>query len=255
MTLIDSHAHLYFADFENDLPDVIDRAKSEGVNKIINIGIDLETSKKSIELAETYESIVASVGIHPNEASSLANDYIDELIAYIKHPRVVAIGEIGLDYFRDHTPREKQLQILYEQLDLALDLNMPIIVHNRNAWTDMLNVLEDTRYKNKLRGVMHCYSGDSIVARRILDLGLYISFTGVITFKNWKAVDVLRSVPIDRLLLETDCPFMAPVPFRGKRCEPVYVKLICEKIASVLDVPFETIAETTTKNSMHLFGF
>ena len=254
MTMIDSHAHLYFSDYDDDLHDVIMRANSEGVSKIITIGVDLETSEKSIKLADEYESVYAAAGIHPNDANSISADYTDQLIRFFDHPKVVALGEIGLDYYREHTPKHQQLKIFYEQLDFAIDLRLPIIIHNRNAWPDMLDALENSRYKSNLTGVMHCFSGDASIARRILNLGFYISFTGVVTFKNSKAADVIKTIPIDRLLLETDCPFMAPEPHRGKRCEPAYVKLICTKIADVMNLSFDEVAEMTTKNTAALFG-
>jgi len=252
--MVDSHAHLYFDNFDDDLNDVLRRAKNSGVNRILNIGIDLETSQKSIDLANSYDEIYASVGIHPNEADNLPDDYIDNLIQYLEHPKVVAIGEIGLDYYRDYTPKEKQLIVFQRQLDLALEKNYPIIVHTRNAWPDMIDVFNQEKYQNKLRGVVHCFSGDVSVARLMLDLGFFISFTGVITFKNSGAVDVLKKIPLERLLLETDCPFMAPVPFRGKRCEPMHVTLIGEKIAEIHNVSIEKVAAQTTKNIHTLFG-
>ncbi len=252
--LVDTHAHLYFENFDPDRNAVIERAHQAGIVQIINIGIDLETSQQSIRLAEQHNLIFASAGIHPNESHAVEADYLPRLEKLIQHPKVVAVGEIGLDYYRDYATPKQQKEVLTSQLNLAVAHNLPVIIHTRDAWFDIFSALYPFCQQG-LTGVFHCFSGTIEHAKRVLDLGFFISFTGVVTFKNAsKLREIVRFVPTDRILLETDCPFMAPVPFRGKRCEPVHVIPIAEKIAEIKSTSLEDLAWQTNKNVKDLFG-
>ncbi|MDZ7376993.1 MAG: TatD family hydrolase [candidate division KSB1 bacterium] len=252
--LIDSHAHLDFENFDGDREAVIQNAQLAGVVAIINIGIDFETRKRAIALAEAYPLIYATVGIHPHDAAGVIESDWRQLEALIAHPKVVAIGEIGLDYFRTYAPRDVQMQVLQRQLELAVQYRKPVVIHTRHAWPDILPIFTAT-YRRKLTGVFHCFSGSENEAKAILDAGYFISFTGVVTFKNATALKIAANhVPLDRLLLETDCPFMAPEPFRGRRCEPAYLPYIAQKIADAKAMSLAEIAEQTTRNVTTLFG-
>jgi len=250
---VDTHAHLYFDQFDDDREAVLSRAGDAGVDRIINIGINIETSLQSIAYADKYQMVYASAGVHPHDAEDAPQDYLTKIEEMIAHPKVVAIGEIGLDYYRDYSPRTIQLDTLRRQLDLAIAHDMPVIVHTRAAWKDIYSIFEG-EYRNRLRGVFHCFSGEVEDMKRVLDLGFYISFTGVVTFKNASAIDVAAKVPVDRLMLETDCPFMAPVPYRGKRSEPAHVPHIAKKIAEVRGMGVEELGERTTQNAETLFA-
>ena len=250
---VDTHAHLYFDQFDDDREAVLSRAGDAGVDRIINIGINIETSLQSIAYADKYQMVYASAGVHPHDAEDAPQDYLTKIEEMIAHPKVVAIGEIGLDYYRDYSPRTIQLDTLRRQLDLAIAHDMPVIVHTRAAWKDIYSIFEG-EYCNRLRGVFHCFSGEVEDMKRVLDLGFYISFTGVVTFKNASAIDVAAKVPVDRLMLETDCPFMAPVPYRGKRSEPAHVPHIAKKIAEVRGMGVEELGERTTQNAETLFA-
>ncbi len=251
---IDTHAHLNFSTFDNDRADTIRRAENADVRRIINIGIDIKTSRESVRLAEKYDLIYASAGIHPHDSENVKKSDWGELKNLLKHPKVVALGEIGLDFYRDYAPRDIQLNILLHQLDVAVSEQIPIIVHTRKSWDDMYDIFEQDEYKGKLSGVFHCFSGNKENARKVLNWGFHISFTGVVTFKNASAIKVASYVPLDRLMLETDCPFMAPVPFRGKRSEPAHIPLISAKIAEAKDISEKKVSEQTTQNAKKLFG-
>ena len=254
ISYIDSHAHLDFSDFDQDREAVIQNACLAKVAAIINIGINLKTSIKSIELAETNNLIYATVGIHPHDSGAMQKNHWQKLIQLYQHPKVVAVGEIGLDFYRDYSPREVQKEVFLHQLDLAVEHKLPVIIHTRNAWAEILPIMME-QYRGKLNGVFHCFSGSEDQARKLLDLGYYISFTGVVTFKNSSALKIAAEyVPFDRLLLETDCPFMAPAPFRGKRCEPAHVPFIAQKIADAKKVAVSEVARQTTENVGRLFG-
>ncbi|MBD3289516.1 YchF/TatD family DNA exonuclease [candidate division KSB1 bacterium] len=251
---IETHAHLNFEKFNDDLDETIRRAENAGVQRIINIGIDIKTSRESIELAEKYEAVHASAGIHPHDSVKVKDSDWDELHELLRHPKVVALGEIGLDFYRDYAPRDVQLKVLLRQLEIAVEEKIPIIVHTRNSWQDIYDIFDRNEYKGKLSGVFHCFSGNEQHAQKVLDWGFHISFTGVVTFKNASALNVAAGVPLERLMLETDCPFMAPVPFRGKRSEPAHIPLISDKIAEAKDIPEKRVAEQTTRNAQELFG-
>lgn len=264
MTLIftDTHCHLDFDEFLDDRDQVVERARANGLERILNPGIDLETSQAAIALAEQYPEVYAAVGIHPNSASIWASSLFGEIAELAKYPKVVAIGEIGLDYYRDHTPRELQRQALIEQLNLALKINLPVILHNRNASNDILGILKDwttqlVKVGSKLiaqPGVLHSYSDNLDVAQKAILLGFFIGITGPVTFRNAVGLqNVVKSLPIEKLLIETDAPFLAPHPVRGRRNEPSYIIKVAEKIAELKGLPLSDVANITTANANRLF--
>lgn len=253
ISFVDSHAHLDFENFNQDRDAVIKNAKLANIAAIINIGINLETIRKSIELAESYDFIYATAGVHPHDANEMRSDQWDEFAELLKHPKIVAIGEIGLDYYRDYSPHDVQKEVLHRQLELAVEHDLPVVIHTRNAWQDVLPIFTE-QYRGKLSGVFHCFSGMEAEAKAVLDAGYHVSFTGVVTFKNATALRVAANyVPLDRLLLETDCPFMAPEPFRGKRCEPAHVPHTARKIAEARKIDLAELASGTNKNVENLF--
>ena len=251
--LIDTHTHLDFDQFDADRDDVITRATEADIAAMITIGIDLETSLKSIGIAEQYSNVFAAAGIHPHDAGEAEKEDMDRIIELYQHPKVVAIGEVGLDFYRNLTEPEIQRKVFRTFLELAKELNLPLIIHTRDADDEILSILRE-KGKRGWRGVFHCFPGDVKMAEQVLDMGFNISFTGNITFKNSKSAAVAKYVPIERLMVETDCPFMAPVPHRGRRNEPAYVQHVAQKIAKVKGISFEEVARTTTKNAMDLFG-
>ncbi|MFZ5517919.1 MAG: TatD family hydrolase [Candidatus Zhuqueibacterota bacterium] len=252
---VDSHAHIDFDSFDNDRDQVVQNARLAKLGAIVNIGVNLETSKKSIALAEKYDMLYASVGVHPHDAHEIPEVMWTQFRELYRHPGVVAMGEFGLDYYRNYSPHDIQQKTLVRQLDLAVEFGLPVVIHTRNAWPDMLRIVSSEAYRGKVRGVFHCFSGSAEQAKSVLDLGYHISFTGVVTFKNSTALTIAANyVPLDRLMLETDCPFMAPEPHRGKRCEPAYIPLIAEKIASARGIALSVLANQTTDNAARLFG-
>lgn len=258
--LIDTHAHLDFKEFDQDRDQVIQRAFKEGIRKIVNVGCNLERSKNSIKLAQNYRQIYASVGVHPYDVGKYSRQILrTELEKLAKQDKVVAIGECGLDYFRleKKEERKKQKEFFKLQLDLARKLDLPIIIHCRDAFEDLLEILQFfiSHKSFAIRGVTHCFSGTLSCARKFLDLGFFISFTGSITYARPRGeiLKVLRQVPLKRIMIETDCPYLAPVPHRGERNEPTYVKFVAEKIAEVKNIPFSEVANTTTRNAQYFF--
>ncbi len=251
--LIDSHAHLDMDDFDGDRDLVINRARSGGVSRIITIGTDLASSRKGIEIAEKYDFIYATVGYHPHNAKKADVKDLEQLTALASEVKVVAWGEIGLDFFRRHSPPEMQVKAFERQLDMAFEQNLPVIIHDRDAHLDLLRILKSR--KRQHRGVIHCFSGNYDLAMALIEMGFYISFPGTVTYKN--AIDTQAAasrIPIERLLVETDCPYLTPVPFRGKRNEPLYVKHTAEKIAQLRRLDFEQLAEVTSANTVRLFS-
>lgn len=250
--LIDSHAHLNNERFDDDREEVIGRC-GEQLTALLNVGYDLASSQSSLELAEAYPFIYASVGIHPHDAQEAATDYLEQLKKMAEHPKVVAIGEIGLDYYYDLSPREVQQNVFREQLRLAKELNLPFIIHNRDAHADIMNILkQEAPYP--MGGVMHCFSASWEVAQECLKLGLYISFAGPVTFANaGKLKEIAGKIPLERLLVETDCPYLTPVPHRGKRNEPAYVRFVAEHVAGLRGLAVEELANTTAQNAIRLF--
>ncbi|WP_373232021.1 TatD family hydrolase [Cohnella sp.] len=247
--LIDTHAHLDSPKFDNDREEVISRAREAGIDTIVNIGFNRETIPSTMELAEQYEFIYAAVGWHPTDAIHMR---LEEDLAWIeklsRHPKVVAIGEIGLDYYWDTSPKEIQHTVFREQIRLARRLNKPIIIHNRDAHEDILRLLKEER-ASEVGGIMHCFSGSWESAQQCLDLNFYISFGGPVTYKNARVPkEVLERVPLDRLLLETDAPYLTPHPHRGKRNESAYVRIVAETAAQIKGVTLEEMANITSEN-------
>jgi len=257
MRLVDTHCHLDFRDFKADLSEVLNRAWATGVECILVPGIDLQTSQAAVELAEAHPQIYAAVGVHPNDAMLWDESTPEILEAMANHPKVVAIGEIGLDYYRQRTPWERQKQVLWEQLNLAERLKLPVVIHTRNASPDdraciieTLEILE----KTSLNGVLHSFSGNLSEAERTLALGFFIGITGPVTFKNAAELrEVVAVVPLDRLLIETDSPFLTPHPHRGQRNEPANVRFVAEKISELHNQPVGIVTETLVANAQRLF--
>lgn len=252
--LIDSHAHLDGKEFDHDRKEVLEYAFESGIEKIINIGFDFPSSQRSIALAEEYEQVYAAVGFHPHDAKEAKEGYLQSLQRLAAHPKVVAIGEIGLDYYYNHSDPEVQRKVFVEQIGLARELKMPVIIHNRDAHGDTLEILQRER-GGENGGVLHCFSGSWEMAKTCMDLGFYISLAGPVTFKNArKAIEVAVNMPLSRLLVETDCPYLTPEPYRGKRNEPAYVRFVAERIAELKGVSLEELAAATKRNTEELFG-
>ena len=252
--LIDSHAHLDMDDFKDDLELVIERAVEGGVKKIITVGIDLDSAVKALEIAGHYDFIYSTVGFHPHDADRVTDAHLYELQSLVKESKVVAWGEIGLDFFRNRSQREKQIQVFKAQLEIAYDLDLPVIIHNRDADEEILEILKE--YKNAdHKGVIHCFSGDYKTAVDFMDLGYHISIPGIVTFKNAsKLKEVASRIPDDRMLVETDSPFLSPVPKRGERNEPLFVTYTAEMIASLRGMNHKKLADITTDNCKRLFN-
>ncbi|MFA6849195.1 MAG: TatD family hydrolase [Selenomonadaceae bacterium] len=255
MMLVDTHAHIDAEQFDADRAAMIQRAITQGVTRIVNMGDDIESSARSVKLAEDYREIYAGVGIHPEKADKMLKSHDDLLAAWTQLPKVVAIGEIGLDYYyeKDAEKRELQKRVFIRQLDIARQMHMPVCVHNRDAHGDTLDILK--REGKGILGVVHCFSGSWEMAKKLLRCGWYIGIDGPITFKNAaKLPEIIRQVPLDRLLVETDSPYLAPVPKRGKRNEPAFVYYVAKKAAELRGEDFETFAAVTTTNARHLYG-
>jgi len=283
--LIETHAHLDYPDFANDLDDVLRRAIQAGVTRIVTIGTSIESSQRAIDLAEKHPAVYAAIGVHPTYVEQAGDDVITPLRELAKNSRVVAIGETGLDYhqlpsekvakekqvqvmtalrtetdeeieaqIRDGAYKSKQASVFQQQLDLAVELGLNAVIHQRDAWEDTLKIMQP--YTGKLRGVFHCF-GDSLdQANEVLSLDHLVSFTGIVTFKNGAAVrEVAAQVPLWKFMVETDCPYLAPVPFRGKRCEPAHTRIVAEAIAAARAVRLEEIAESTTETAERFFRF
>jgi len=247
----DTHAHYCDKQFNEDREELIESMPGSGISLILNAGSSIRSSKLSLELADKYPFIYASVGVHPHDAKSMTDETVSELEKMLSHPKAVAVGEIGLDYHYDFSPRDVQKKRFREQLELARHLKLPVIIHEREALQDTLDLV--CRYKD-LTGVFHCFSGSWETAKIILDLGWYISFTGVVTFKNARrALEVVEKMPADRIMLETDCPYMAPEPKRGKRNSSLYLPFIAEKIANIRKLTTEQVAQLTTENGKRFF--
>ena len=252
--LFDTHAHLNAEQYNEDLEAVIDRAKSEGVSKIVVVGFDRPTIVKAMELAEEYSFIYAAVGWHPVDAIDMTDKdlaWIEELAA---HPKVVALGEMGLDYHWDKSPKHIQKEVFRKQIALAKKVKLPIIIHNREATMDIVEILKEEG-AHEVGGIMHCFSGSIETAKECMEMNFYISFGGPVTFKNAKNVkEVAAAIPVERLLIETDCPYLTPHPFRGKRNEPGHVKLVAEELAILKGLSYEELANITMENAKKVFG-
>lgn len=251
--MIDSHAHLNDPEFEADLAEVIQRAQAAGVTGIINIGYDLTSSRRAVELAAEYDWMYAAVAVHPHDARTVTPETLAELEQLVEAQRVVAIGETGLDYYYDNSPRESQRQVFHQHLELAEKLGLPVVVHSRDATQDTLAIIKE---HPNVHYLMHCYSQSRESVKSYLDLGCYISFAGPVTFKNaHKLREAAAAVPLDRLLIETDCPYLAPEPHRGRRNEPAWVKHVAEKLAELHGVQVEELIAVTTANTKAFFRF
>jgi len=247
----DTHCHLNHPDFASDAGLVWSRAKDAGVHAAVVVGYDLASSESALQVAERLDGCWASVGIHPHDAVQCDENALLQLHRLASHPRVTAIGEIGLDYYRNLSPKDAQQQALEQQINLALQLRLPAIIHCRDAYDDLLPIL--ARYP--LRGVLHCFSGELHHAQRAVEMGWYLGIGGVVTFKNAHTLrEVVQRVPLENLLLETDAPYLAPMPHRGKRNEPAYIPLIARMVASLKNVPLEELATVTTQNARCLFS-
>jgi TatD DNase family protein len=252
--LIDTHAHLEMREFHDDRDDVIKRAKDAGVEYIVTIGTTVESCRDAVMLADKYDFIYAAIGIHPHEAKDILHPAYEILRHFAQHKKVVAYGEIGLDYYYEHTQRVVQQRKFRDMLHEAKELKLPIIVHDRDAHEDTLRILKED-WDPALGGVMHCFSGDIEYAKQVMDQGFHISIAGPVTFPKAQALrDVVKQVPIEQLLIETDAPYLAPQQFRGKRNEPAYVRYMAEEIAKVKGLTFDDVARITSFNAMQLFG-
>jgi len=250
--IIDTHAHLQMKDYNSDRDAVLKRAKEAGVDYIINASFDLPSSQQAVKLAEEHENLFASVGVHPHDAKTLDDRAFDALRDFAKHPKVVAIGEIGLDYYRDLSPRPLQRIVFERQMLLAQKVGLPIIIHNRDSHDDMLAILK--KNLNGMSGVMHCFSGDQDFADQCLEMGLYISFAGPVTYPNALVLQkVAGNIPDDRFFIETDCPYLSPQFMRGKRNEPSYIKAIAKKIAEIRHTTFPEISRISSSNTINFF--
>lgn len=262
--LIDTHLHLDFKHYNNDRDEVIARAIEAGVTQMITIGTSLETSRRAVELADKFEPVWAAVGIHPNDAAphfggeESSAQVLATLRELAQHAKVVAIGEIGLDYYWKRVPHEVQQRAFDEQLALAADLGLPVIIHDREAHQDIMATLRrwvSTLTEDAPRGVLHFFSGDLAMAREAIDLGFYLGTDGPVTFKKARALqEVVAALPLERLLVETDAPFLAPHPRRGRRNEPAYVRYVAAKVAQLHGMTLEDVATQTTANARQLFG-
>ena len=252
-SLIDSHAHLDSGQYDNDRDEIINRAKMNSISHILTIGCDLASSEKNVAIAQQYEQIYAAVGVHPHDALEINAENLERLRFLLSQAKVVALGEIGLDYYRDRSPRDVQRNAFRAQIQLAKAVKKPIIVHDRDAHEDVMQILEEENAA-EVGGVLHCFSGDLAMAQRCLDLGFYLSFPGPITYpKNEHTRTIVATIPIERLLVETDCPYLAPQKYRGKRNEPAYVRYTAEKIAEIKGLSIEDVARITSRNCYNLF--
>ncbi|MCU9594319.1 TatD family hydrolase [Caldibacillus thermolactis] len=252
--LFDTHAHINADQFAEDLEEVLKRAKDAGVTNIVVVGFDRPTITKAMDLINKYDNIYGCIGWHPVDAIDCREEDLQWIEDLCAHPKIVALGETGLDYHWDKSPKEVQHELFRKQIRLAKKLKLPIMIHNRDATEDCIRILKEEKAED-VGGIMHCFSGDANTALEIINMNFYVSLGGPVTFKNAKLPkEVAKVVPLDKLLIETDCPYLAPHPFRGKRNEPAYVKLVAEQIAELKGVTFEEIADVTTKNAKKLFG-
>ena len=253
--LIDSHAHLDMNPFDQDRAEVIERAVKGGVTRIVTVGIDLDSSLSALRLCRENNSIYASVGYHPHSADECTPEGLDKLAGIALEPKIVAWGEIGLDFYRRYSPPEKQLKMFLRQLEIANDIDMPVIIHDRDAHMDVLTILKKMG-KGKRRGVIHCFSGDTDLALALIELGYFISIPGTVTYPKASEIKAVAStIPLECLIVETDAPFLAPVPKRGKRNEPLFVTYTAREIARLRNMDFEKLARQTTENAKILFGW
>lgn len=251
--LFDTHVHLNAEQFEEDLDDVMKRAQEAGVAKMAVVGFDRPTIERAMELARAHDSLYAIIGWHPVDAIDMTDEDLDWIESLAADPNVVALGEMGLDYHWDKSPKDVQKDVFRKQIRLAKKLNLPIVIHNREATADIVDILKEENAA-EVGGIMHCFSGSAETALACVEMNFYISLGGPVTFKNAKKPkEVAEAVPMDRLLIETDCPYLAPHPYRGKRNEPAYVKLVAEEIAQLKNMSYEEVARITAENAARLF--
>jgi TatD DNase family protein len=252
MRLFDTHAHMLDKRFDEDREQLIAQMPKDGVVGVIEVGCCMDVSARAAALAQEHDYIYAAVGVHPHDSEDVSGNYISELEELAKHKKVIAIGEIGLDYYYDNSPRDVQRKVFEQQIVLAEKLGLPMIFHMRSSTADMLSILQEHK---GIRGVMHCYSGSVETAMICLGLGLHISFTGSVTFKNArKVVDAAAAVPLNRIMAETDCPYLSPEPKRGRRNDPRNVEHVLAKLAEIKDVTFEQMCEINIENAKGLYG-
>ncbi|RXJ00897.1 TatD family deoxyribonuclease [Anaerobacillus alkaliphilus] len=252
--LFDTHAHLNADQFEEDVEEVIKRAQAEGVTNIVVVGFDEKTIKGALQLAEDYEFIYAAVGWHPVDAIDMTEKHLAWLEELASHPKVVALGEMGLDYYWDKSPKEVQQEVFRKQIQLARKVKLPIIIHNRDAHEDIVKILKE-EHAHEIGGIMHCFGSSLEIAKQCISMNFFISFGGPVTFKNAKRPkEVAKEIPLEWLLIETDCPYLAPHPYRGKRNEPSYVKLVAETIAELKEMTYDEVVQVTNDNAKRLFA-
>ncbi len=253
MMLIDSHSHLEMPEFKKDLDEVIQRAKESGVEYIFTVGTDKKDWKRALEIAQSYPSVYAILGVHPHNAKEIDGETYPALRKLCRDEKVKAYGEIGLDFYRNLSPRDIQLKRFREQVELAKELRLPIVVHDREAHQETLEVLKSEKAE-QCGGIIHCFSGDYEMAKLCMDMGFYISIPGSVTFKSAeKFQEIIKRLPLESLLVETDAPFLTPIPFRGKRNEPSYIRYTAQKVAEIKRVSFEKVAEVTTENALRIY--
>ena len=248
--LTDTHCHLFYNQLKDDLSRVLERAKEQGVGRFICVATNISDSSECLEISKTHENVYASAGIHPHDAKDASSDFIDKIHQLMEHDEMVAVGEMGLDYYRNHSSPEIQKKVFRSQMQIALDIKKPVIFHNRDADSDLASVLREFPDVN---GVAHCFSSNLETAQKFLDQGYYISFSGNLTFKNSHLPNVAKKIPLDRLLVETDCPYLSPDPYRGKTNEPSRVSLVAKKLAEIHSIPIESITEITSNNATEIF--
>lgn len=251
--LVDTHVHLNAEQYEEDVEEVIERAREVGVEKMVVVGFDTETIERAMELVERYDFLYAVIGWHPVDAVDCTEEDLNWIESLTKHPKVVGIGETGLDYHWDKSPKDVQIELFRKQIRLAKKLDLPIIIHNRDATADVVRILEEEE-AHTVGGIMHCFSGSVEIARQCIDMNFMISLGGPVTFKNAKMPKkVATEIELEHLLVETDAPYLTPHPHRGKRNEPFYVTLVAEEIAKLKEITYEEVAEQTTANALKLF--
>jgi TatD DNase family protein len=250
--MIDTHCHLDFKEYNNRRDEVIKTAVEAGVHTLVNIGADKESTERSVQLAEKYDNVYATVGIHPHDAKTFDDKFADRLVELTEHEKVKAIGEIGLDYYRDLSPRDIQRDVFHRQLDIAVQSKMPVVIHTRESFKDTLDIIR--KYASKLPGgIFHCFPGTVNDAYDVIDIGFHLSVGGVITFPKARMAEIAEKSPLEWLLLETDSPFLTPVPFRGKTNQPAYVKYVCDKVASLRKKSFSEIEKATDLNAQKVY--
>ncbi len=252
--LVDSHCHLDFNDFEDDICDIVERAKENGVNMILNAGNNINELDKQLALSERFPFIFAAVGVHPHNAEEYPELTAEDLIAKTSHKKVIGIGETGLDYYYDYAPRDLQIKLLREHIKAAQETGLPLIIHNRESDDDMIDILGESYKQKPFSGEIHCFSSSKKLADFALSIGFYLSASGMITFNKCSELrEIFADLPLDRLLVETDSPFLAPIPMRGRRNEPAFVRYTAEKLAQLRNLPLEKIAQITSDNFCNLF--